>query len=554
MKLRTCVAPTGRFVYGIHKPGFGVANLRQADPVCQLGRTADGRPIDNRVNLPPESIDEPAAEWIYEVPNPFAFRGATFIVKRWADQQAARPASIGLPPAPAVSLSRTVTAWAASEADAGSLRRRVFDTLPAPLCLALAVSATDPDDLVQLAHRCCRFVEADGLPVGLVFTADGRGGLRPEITDHPLFEALVNNPSLPDRYKQIMVLRPGVQGASEITADWQSGDAASRSYEYLRRNSYIPWGHFAANMAEDCVRYRSADLSAADMTGLRHLYYQRTFVRLAELLGLAPPPARRPLDPQGLEALRERIVAAGMPHPLPFDTTLWGWNFGFDFTPNGYRMHGSHQQVHQQYALVPTAAEAVPPTDAEGFRPYACGDLVRRFIREFRRESGCGFFQCYIEAIRNNRRMDGRAQAEDRLIVYEDPRVILFAPKAQTSQWELQLIPLAPVGNVLEADAALRRSLDRAILIAVQVLGRMGARMITTIEYAKRFSETDIDQHLLYAFLPKLPESPGSFTEAQLRWISGHYPEDFATACRAHLPQVLAAIDPDAPRTPIGGH
>ncbi len=542
MTIRTCVAPTGAFVYGIHKPAFTVANHRQADPAWVLGLTGDGRPVDNRVNLPSGAVAEPAADWIYEVPNPFAFRGATFIVKRWADQRAVAPEKIGLPPLPQVSLHETVAGWAEPEKGAEILRQKVFDTLPPPLRLALAVGSTDPRDLVRLAHGCCRFVEKDGRPEGLAFSRDSNGIAKPQISDPALFEALANNPALPDRYKRIMVLRPGVQGTSEITADWCSADGSSRVYEYLRRNSYIPWGHFAANMAEDAVRYRSADLTATDISGLRHLYYQRTFQRLAEILGLVQPPAPHPLDGQALEALRRQIVAARARKPLPFDATLWGWNFGFDFSPNGYRMHGSHQQVHQQYALVPTAAESVPAAAGGVFQPYACGDLVRRFIREFRRETGRGFFECYLEAIRANRRMDDRTGTEASLIVYEDRQVILFVPKAQTSQWELQLMPLAPVGHVLEADADMRRSLDRAILLAVRILGAMGARMITTIEYAKRFSDTDTEQHLIYAFLPKLPESPGAFTEAQLRWIGGHYPEDFAIACRARLPAVLVAM------------
>jgi hypothetical protein len=58
--------------------------------------------------------------------------------------------------------------------------------------------------------------------------------------------------------------------------------------------------------------------------------------------------------------------------------------------------------------------------------------------------------------------------------------------------------------------------------------------MITNIEYSKRFDAPDKDQRLLYPFLPRLPESPGAFSEAQLRWIKGHYPEDFAAACRAN--------------------
>jgi len=42
-------------------------------------------------------------------------------------------------------------------------------------------------------------------------------------------------------------------------------------------------------------------------------------------------------------------------------------------------------------------------------------------------------------------------------------------------------------------------------------------------------------QRLLYAFLPKLPWSMGGFSEAQGRFICGHYPEDFAVACRRQL-------------------
>ena len=67
----------------------------------------------------------------------------------------------------------------------------------------------------------------------------------------------------------------------------------------------------------------------------------------------------------------------------------------------------------------------------------------------------------------------------------------------------------------------------------MQVLTAMGARLITVIEYPKRFTAQDIDQRLLYCFLPKLPQSMGAFSEAQLRFINGHYPEDFAFACRS---------------------
>ncbi|MDD2603993.1 MAG: hypothetical protein RBR20_01840 [Desulfobacterales bacterium] len=546
MKLSTCVAPEGRFGYGIHRPVFRVANLRRDDPALELGCTPKGGRLDNRANLPAGDVEEPAADWIYEVANPFPFRGATFIVKRWADQRALAPEAIRLPAVSDVSLTRAAAQWAAAPEAVEKLQARVFETLPRPLRLALAATATDPRDLIRLARGCCRFVETEGAPVGLMYEPDAHGGWRPAVTDHELFETLANNPALPDRYKEIMVLRPGVQGNNEITADWRSPNRQTRIYEYLRRNSYIPWGHYAANLAEDCVRYRIADLTAADITGLRHLYYQRTFVRLAEQAGIPVDIRRRPLTVDELETLRHRVLDTLPQRSLPFDGTLWGWNFGFDFTPSGYRLHGSHQQVHQQYALIPGGVDTAPSSSTEALRPYACGDLVRRFIREYRRETGRGFFECYIEAIDTNQRLDGRSEGDRQLVVYADANVMLFVPKAQTSQWELQLISLPPVGNILEADAGLRRSLDRAILVAVKVLGAMGARMISSIEYAKRFSDSDTDQHLLYVFLPKLPESPGAFTEAQLRWISGHYPEDFAAACRSHLeavPAETAAMD-----------
>jgi hypothetical protein len=170
--------------------------------------------------------------------------------------------------------------------------------------------------------------------------------------------------------------------------------------------------------------------------------------------------------------------------------------------------------------------------------------LIRDFVRQYRQSTGGPFFETYIAAIRRNRRMDDRDDRENSLVVYEDERVMVFVPKAQTSQWELQLMTLAPVGNILETDSRTRASLDRAILITMKILTALGARMVTVIEYAKRFDNEDDDQRLLYAFLPRLPESPGAFSEAQLRWINGHYPEDFAASCRRRLPEVPEAHEP----------
>ena len=139
--------------------------------------------------------------------------------------------------------------------------------------------------------------------------------------------------------------------------------------------------------------------------------------------------------------------------------------------------------------------------------------------------------------------MDGRKAEElqSSLILWEDEHAILFVPKAQTSQWELQLMALQNsdgkiIGNILDADSSARDSLNYGIFAAQKALAGLGARMVTSIEYPKRISSEAPDkQHLLYSFLPRLPESPGAFSEAQLRYINGHYPEDFAAACRLQL-------------------
>ena len=375
-----------------------------------------------------------------------------------------------------------------------------------------------------------------GAPLGLIYAADRNGRIRAKISDEPLFDTLANNPALPEAYREVMVLRPGAQGNSEIVGEWRREE--SHVFEYLRRNSYIPWGHYAANMADDAVRYAVGRLVPDDIFGMRHLYYQRTYVRMAELLGLPAPTGRRELTAVELERLREsiaKVLASADSGNLPFTATLWGWNYGFDYAPSGYRLHASHQQIHQQYALIP-ATVPVPGGATEGvLDAFACGDLIQAFIEAYRNATGRFFFECYLEAIAANQRMDGRSDRPRDLVVCQDDNVMLFVPKAQTSQWELQLMTRGRVGNVLEADRAVRRSLDQAMLVAMRVLTAMGATMITVIEYSKRFHLQESDQRLLYAFLPRLPESPGAFSEAQLRWINGHYPEDFAQACRKRI-------------------
>lgn len=532
MSLRTCVSPEGKFVYGIHRPQFTADNFRQQDQLAILGLLPDGTPHENTANFPAGMVEEPAADWIFEVPNAFPFRGTTYIGKTWADAAAANPNRIRLPKDPEISFHT-------DQRDEQSASQAI-QALPRPLQLALAVTSTDARDLCCLAHVSCTFQvhENSGKPWGLAYEKRSDGRIRAIVKDEALFEAVANNRNLPEHYQQAMVLRPGAQGESEIMGEWYRPEPRSHVFEYLRRNSYIPWGHYAANMANDSVRYRAEDLSWQDMAGMRHLYYQRSYTRMGVLLGLELNGNQRAFTSGELETLREKIqlqIQCG--RQSDFDRTLWGWNYGFDYAPSGYRLHASHQQIHQQYALIP---RLVPSANEDGDLPaYACGDLIKEWVGTFRRETGRNFFDCYEQAIRKNSRMDGRQTAENSLIVFEDNQAILFVPKAQTSQWELQLIPKTAVGNIFEADQTLRRSLDRAILIAVQTLGALGAKMITSIEYNKPIADEGKDQRLLMAFMPRLPESPGAFSEAQLRFINGHYPEDFAQACRRHLPDTL---------------
>jgi hypothetical protein len=407
----------------------------------------------------------------------------------------------------------------------------------------VAKTSTDPKDLVRLARLSCEFIldKSSGRPIGLHYRKGNGNAMRPVIYDHVLYETIANNGFLPNDYKRVMVLKPGVQGGSEIVGE--AGDAAAGGtahvFEYLRRNSYIPWGHYAANMADGAIRYRVRDLSAEDMAALRHLYYQRTYVRLAQELGIAGKVPRRQLTGDELENVRVRILevlkSREIAENLTFTRTLWGWNFGFDYAPSGYRLHASHQQIHQQFAMIPGTV-AARGMGCDLLPSYACGDLIADFIQAYRKETGKSFFESYQLAIRNNRRMDG-AKNPRSLVIYEDTNVMLFVPKAQTSQWEVQLMTIKPVGNILEADAPTRASLDMAMRLGVQALEQMGAKMITSIEYSKPFNAgaNADDQRLLYAFLPRLPESPGAFSEAQLRWINGHFPEDFAEACRQAL-------------------
>jgi len=534
MDTRSCVGKDAQFIVGVHKPAFKVKNLRDHDYFASLGQLEHGTMIDNKVNFPKGDLYEPHADIIYEIANPFAFRGTTYINSAWADIKAAHPEKIRISAPEPCSLLQNFERFHGDKSTGIEDKTALLDILPHPLLIALAQASTDPQELTLLAKKSCNilFDHKGQTPIGIGYKKNQNNAPIPDIYDPELFEVLVNNRYLPDDYKNTLVLKPGVQGSNEITGEYLSEDGNTHVFEYLRRNSYIPWGHFASNMANDAIRYSTLDLCLEDMKGIRHLYYQRAFVRLAAGLGIFLPDKRGCFSQSELEDLRDKILKKLKLSPCPsleFDSTLWGWNFGFGYAQSGHRLHASHQMIHQQNAMVP---KMVQTCSGQKISSFACGDLISDFIEQYRKATGKPFFETYLSAIKNNTRTDNKTIGESSLILMEDDHTILFAPKAQVSEWELQLMPKTACGNILEADTNMRNSLDKAILTAVKVLESLGVQMVTTIEFSKRFDSKNCDQHLLYSFLPKLPHAPATFSEAQLRWISGCYPEDFALTCR----------------------
>ncbi len=529
---RTCVTPSGEFTCGIHKPQFTTVNLRENDHIAVLGHHHDQETIDNADNFPESSLYSTSSMSVFEIPNAFPFMGATFVPKSDADRKVThcnpfrkRQKRASEPATPNLLCDR--------DAPGAELQ-------PRELLLALARTSTDPKLLAELAERSCRFTcdKETGMPSGMVYDETKVGGFRPAISDWHLFELVSNNPFLPDPYKQTMVLIPGAQGNSPIVGEFDR--QGTHIWEYLRENSYIPWGHFAANMAHDAVRYKIKSLSQQDAIGLRHLYYQRMYVQLATDLGVAVPTRRRSLTGDELENLRLAVIrqieeSRERDSKLKFNATIWGQNFGFDLSPSGYRLNASHQQIHQQYALVPSCVSEFKVgkrPEASTIKTFVQGDLVAQFVKEYKESTNKDFFHTYLKAIGNNTRLDGRADKETSLVFYEDKNIIAFVPKAQRSQGEVQIMTKETYGNIVETDKEVRHSIDKAIMLVMMVLENLGAEMITAFEISKRFDNPHRDQRLLYCFLPKHPQSPGGFTEFQQRWIIGHYPEDFAETCR----------------------
>lgn len=534
--IRSSVTPEGKFVYGIHKPRYTVTNLRNNTRIQSLGHMDGSTEVDNARNFPADDVKVTNADWIFEIPNPLPFKGVTYIDKEWADANARDYNRIRIKASEPVSFS---TLLETTNSDKSLLKQ-----LPEPMQLALATCSTDPEDLKTLAEISCEIEKNDkGKVTGLGYKKAADGSIRAVMHKHMLFEAVANNPHLPEDYKVAMVLRPGAQGGSEIVGEIPRNDD-THIYEYLRRNSYIAGGHYAANMAEDASRYSIEELSQQDMDGLRHLYYQRTYIRLAKELGIEQFSKQIKLTEYELEELRAEIIKKLQSENTSTTATLWGWNFGFDYAPSKYRLHASHQQIHQQYSMIPESVEGYSGNleNSQFTLPaYGCGDLVAEVILQYRQVHNRDFFVDYLLAIENNIRMDDRDDLESSLVVWRDENVIVFVPKAQTSQWEVQLMTIdnnngQPTGNIIEADSSMRHSLNRGIFAAQKALAAIGAKMVTSIEYPKRIGKRgEPGQPLIYAFLPRLPESPGAFSEAQLRFINGTYPEDFAAVLRAQL-------------------
>lgn len=525
--------PKGPIYIGLHRPNYFVKNLRKNSNYMKLGTTLDGQDITNECNFPDDDVNVDCGEPVFEIKNPFPFYGTTYILKYAADRFKNDPLSFRFKKFFDIKKDEDSIFEDILE---GKIVREGNKTIglhhfPRHVLLSLAVNSKSPKVLQALSEIACDLIQdSHGIPIGLKFVKGDDERPRPSIRDKALFEAVANNPNLPDSYKKVMVLNPGVQGQNPIVGEYINDK--THVWEYLRKNSYIPWGHFASNMAQDAIRYSVNDLTLDDIKGLRFLYYQRIYCQLATSLGITLDEGDFSSDKE-LEEFRirllgivKKLIESGK--DVPFNANLWGWNYGFGYASSGYRLHASHQQIHNQYALVPKRC-------AEEISTYVVGDLVRDFIRRYETKFKTSFFDAYIKAIRSNSRIDGSSEGPEELIIFEDENVMAFCPKAQRSQGEVQLMAKRAVGNILEADSSMRNSIDKGILLVMKALSRLGAEMITVYEVSKRYDDLNSSQRLFYCFLPRHENSPGSMSEAQGRWITGHYPEDFAWALRTHI-------------------
>ncbi len=517
-QLTTCISPKGVFQVGLHKPCFSVKNLRNSTNIQVLG-ALNGLPVKNHVNYPQADLEFQHTEEVFEIPNPFPFWGATYILKTPADRMAQSPDF------------SFASSFENQNEDAEfyiHLEKLIQtkDTtyiksyLPRHIWLNLAQNSRNAKILAFIAGISCELIFQDNRPIGLVFIQDQNKGKRPNITDRELFEVVINNPALPNEYKLAMALKPGIQGANPIVGEY-GPIGNTHIWEYLRSNSYIPCGHYASNMAQDSIRYSLNDLTWQDMQGLRGLYYQRIYTQLAQELGLSCKGSMEDLRMAVLERIEQGTTPA-------HNSTIWGWNYGFDYSPSGFRLNASHQQIHHQFALAPASMQTL---DGRTMPAYVVGDLVAVFIQEYERLHAVPFFSAYLKAVYGNKRMDSRTDRPSNLILYEDEHVMAHVPKAQRSQGEVQVMAKT-AGNILELNETARESVNKAIYLVMKAFHRMGVKMNTAYEISKRFDRKN-GQLLFYCFLPRHPDSPGAFSERQERWITGHYPEDYAAYLRS---------------------
>ena len=104
-----------------------------------------------RVTIPQGNVEVNDADWIFEIPNPFPFKGRTYIDKEWADASANNPERISLPQPERVSFSEIL--------QQSNIDKSLFERLPTPLLLALATCSTDPQDLKKLAELSCEIIK-----------------------------------------------------------------------------------------------------------------------------------------------------------------------------------------------------------------------------------------------------------------------------------------------------------------------------------------------------------------------------------------------------------
>ena len=108
---KTCVSEEGTFIFGIHSPCFKVENFREHDYISCLGAESDGTRVQNDINFPDKNINVKKADVIYEIRNPFPFRGTTYINSAWADKNADNPEKISLPARQKVHFTADVKQW-----------------------------------------------------------------------------------------------------------------------------------------------------------------------------------------------------------------------------------------------------------------------------------------------------------------------------------------------------------------------------------------------------------------------------------------------------------